>query len=165
MKRVYLVGFMGSGKSTVGRLVADRLGWEFVDLDETIEADVGRSVQEIFSESGERRFREIESDALRRVQEGSPCVVACGGGTYVDSKNRDFIDQSGIAVYLEASLEIIMERVDVDGTRPLFSTPERTAELYQERLHTYRMAGIEIVTDHLTPEQIADGVIRAVRES
>lgn len=165
MDLVYLVGFMGSGKSTVGRLVAERLDWEFVDLDEKIEAHDGRSIQQIFSESGEEQFREIESELLHRFSESFPCVVALGGGTYVDPKNRRLIDQSGRAVYLKTSLETILERVKVDHTRPLFSTIERTAKLYRERLPSYQKAQMQIVTDGLNPDQIAERIIRAVRES
>jgi shikimate kinase len=161
---VYLLGFMGSGKSTVGRLVAERLVCEFVDLDAAIEAQEGRSVEQIFTEAGEARFREIETALLGQVSDLPPCVVALGGGAWVDPRNQRIVDQTGIAVHLEAGLETILERVPADGTRPLFSTPERVAALYRERLPSYRLAKVGIVTDDLLPDQVADRVVHMLEQ-
>ena len=163
MERVYLVGFMGSGKSTTGSRVAERLGLPFVDLDDLIEKQDGRKIQEIFRESGEIRFREIESEVLGRVSRTSPRVVALGGGTYTDPANRAVVDGTGVAVYLDTAFRTILERVPVDGTRPLFSSRERIRELYEERLPSYRMAPVRVTTDGLEPDEIAGRVVLALQ--
>ena len=161
MERVYLVGFMGSGKSTVGCRIAELLGLPFVDLDDLIEKEDGRKIHDIFRASGELRFREIESEVLGRVSRTSPRVVALGGGTYADPKNRAIVDGTGVAVYLETAFRTILERVPLDGTRPLFSSRERIRELYDERLASYGMAPVRIATDGLEPNEIAGRVVIA----
>ena len=163
MARVYLVGFMGSGKSTVGSRVAQRLGLPFVDLDDLIEKQDGRKIQDIFRESGEIRFREIESEILGRVSRTSPRVVALGGGTYADPANRAIVDGTGVAVYLETTFETILERVPSDDMRPLFSSRERIRELYDERLASYRMAPVRVTTDGFEPNEIAGRVVLALQ--
>lgn len=165
MERVYLVGFMGSGKSTVGALLAARLGLDFVDLDEAIEQADGRSVAEIFKESGEVRFREIESSILRRVSGRVPKVVALGGGAYADPQNREFISRRGIAVYLETDLSTILERIEIDASRPLFGSPNQVRALYDERLPSYRMAPVRVRTDGLDPDGVVERVVGALQSS
>lgn len=162
---MYLVGFMGSGKSTIGSGVAKRLNVQFVDLDDLIEKQDGRNVRDIFRESGEPHFREIESEVLGRVSRTSPRVVALGGGTYVDPGNRAVIDRTGVAVYLETTFETIIERVPLDGTRPLFSSREQVRELYDERLPFYRMAPVRVPTDGLEPDEIVGRVVDALNAS
>lgn len=159
-ERIYLVGFMGAGKSTVGRLIAARLGWSFVDLDGEIERAEGRSVPEIFRDDGEAYFREVESVELDRVSRRAHCVIALGGGTYVDQENRDRVEATGLSVYLDAPLELIRERIDTDGSRPLYSSARDVAELYRRRRPSYRMAAATIDTRGLRPQAIADRVIR-----
>jgi shikimate kinase len=165
MECVYLVGFMGSGKSTVGRLVAERLELKFVDLDERIEEHEGQTVQEIFRDSGEQRFREIEAEALRRVSTGSRKVVAVGGGTYANPENRNLIGRTGTAVYLEAALETILKRVEADGSRPLFSNLQQVRTLYEERLPSYQMAPVRIAIEGLGPDEVAELVVGSLERS
>lgn len=162
MKHVYLVGFMGSGKSTVGRLVAERLGLECVDLDVRIEQYDGRRIGEIFRESGEPGFRNIESAVLRRVAAAARQVVALGGGTYCSAANRDIVDRTGIAVYLETALDTILDRVRLDGARPLFTSRDQVATLLATRLPSYEKAPVRIRTDGLEPVRIADLVISRI---
>lgn len=161
-ERIYLIGFMGAGKTTVGRLVAERLGWTFVDLDDAIERAEGRSVADIFRTAGETDFRGVESRQLREVSRNSRCVVALGGGTYVDAQNRACVEENGLSVYLEASLQTIQGRIDDDGSRPLFAGDVGTQDLYHQREPLYRMAAVTINTDNLCAREIADRVIHAI---
>jgi shikimate kinase len=165
MNRVYLVGFMGAGKSTVGRSLADRLGWQFVDLDESIVKRWGAPISRIFEQFGEKRFREMESEVLRDLPAAVRTVVALGGGTYASAENREWIDRTGVAVYLKVTLETVMARVHIDGNRPLFTSSEVIAGLYRERLPSYERAGVVVPTDGRTPDEIAAELVRALGNS
>ncbi len=159
-ERIYLIGFMGAGKTTVGRVLARQLGWFFVDLDDEIERAEGRSVADVFRESGQPYFRELESRLLRKVSRSATRVVALGGGVYADPDNRAYVEAKGLSVYLETALESIQARVDDDGGRPLFSGSSQVAELYQERLPSYRMAAVTVNTDGSNPEDVASRILR-----
>jgi shikimate kinase len=156
---IYLVGFMGSGKSTVGRRLAEILGRDFLDLDTLIEQREGRAVREIFEQSGEAGFREIEASVLGEVVQRRPAVVALGGGAWLSARNRDLIGENGVSVHLDTSLEAIRQRVVSDGTRPLFSDPERVAALYTERLPFYQMASVTVRTGDSTADDIAKQIL------
>jgi shikimate kinase len=159
-ERIYLVGFMGAGKTTVGRLVAAGLGWSFVDLDEEIERSEGKPVSEIFRDSGEPYFRKIERIQLGEVAQRTHCVIALGGGTYADGWNRDLVEKTGHSVYLDTPLELIEDRIVRDGLRPLFSKGVDIAALYTQRQPSYRMAATTVDTRGLSPQEIADRVIQ-----
>ena len=161
-ERIYLIGFMGAGKTTVGELLAEKLGWSFVDLDDEIERVEGKSVPDIFRDAGEPHFRRIESEQLRAVSGSVGRVVALGGGAYADPENRSYVEGTGVSVYLEAKLESIEDRIEDDGVRPLFSDSNGIAELYQRRLPSYRMAAVRVETDDLAPTDIADDILRIV---
>ena len=103
--RIFLVGFMGSGKSTVGPLVAAKLGWDFIDLDRQIEREQGRPIREIFEHQGEPEFRRIEMNHLRSLKDRAACVVALGGGTFVQEANRPIVTELGVSVFLDCRLE------------------------------------------------------------
>ncbi len=160
VNRIYLVGFMGAGKTTVGRLVAELMNWSFLDLDDEIERCEGRSITDIFSQSGEVHFRELEQRCLRSISGPRELVVALGGGTYEDASNREFIEARGLSVYLEASLEDVYQRIEGDGSRPLFSSRQRVSELYNQRLTSYNMARVRIETSHVDPAIIAQNIVR-----
>lgn len=162
---IYLVGFMGSGKTTVGRLVASRLGWSFVDLDREVTRHEGCSIAEIFESRGEEYFRRVESERLRAVSTRTRQIVALGGGTYVDEENRKCVEASGLSIFLDAPLKDILARVDDDGERPLFRDKEGLGRLYQERWLSYRMAAVSLHTEDLDPEAIADRILDLVRAS
>ena len=118
--RVYLAGFMGSGKSTVGPPAAEKLGLAFVDLDDVIEARAGQSIPKIFAEGGEAAFRQLEAEALRATAERDGVMVALGGGTVVDDANRAFAASHGLLIYLEVSADTIIDRVASEAAhRPL----------------------------------------------
>ena len=149
VRAVFLVGFMASGKSSVGQELARRLDWDFVDLDTRIESREGRTVAEIFRERGEPGFRLAETDALRDLlAESSPHnrVVALGGGAFVQEKNRELLRQWP-TVFLEAPAAELWQRSLTDGVeRPLRGNPEQFAQLYAERLPFYRQASVVVET-------------------
>jgi shikimate kinase len=162
MHRIYLVGFMGAGKSTVGRELSLKLQCPFVDLDAEIEKAEGIPVREIFARFGEARFRQVEREHLKRISEASMAVVALGGGAYVDPENRRLVDNSGVAVWLDASFSAIRDRVRPDGTRPLLADLEQARRLYSERLPSYKLARLHVLTDNRLPDAIAQEIVERV---
>ena len=162
VQRIYLVGFMGVGKSTVGRELSLKLHLPFFDLDAEIEKAEKLSVRDIFSRFGEPRFRQLEREHLTRLSTTSRAVISLGGGTYIDPENRRVVDDTGVSVWLEASFPSINERVRPDGTRPLLADPEQAKRLYSERLPSYKLARIHVLTDNLLPDAIAEKIIQRV---
>jgi len=148
---IYLVGFMGSGKTTIGRLLAQRLGWSFADLDEEIEAAELSAISAIFAERGEPEFRRIEAEMLRQhvhsIERGQPAVIAMGGGAFAQRENRELALQHGIVFWLDCPFETVQRRVAPTSHRPLARDPERFAALYQERREIYVQADVRIVID------------------
>lgn len=147
--RVYLTGFMGSGKSSVGRHLARRLGSRFLDLDEEIERRAGLTVREIFERHGEPEFRRLESEALRATSEypgGEDVVVATGGGTVTFEANARWIARHGVAVWLNPAFATIVARIGGLGKqdRPLFRDEVQALALYRERLPAYRKADLTV---------------------
>lgn len=173
--RVYLNGFMGSGKSTVGPKVAARLGVPFLDLDRLIRAHDGRPIPDIFAEEGEDRFRELEEKALRSTAETTDLVVALGGGALVDDDNREFAKENGHVVYMSVGPETILERVgDEADQRPLLQddggTPlpksdmqDRIQELLDERKDAYTDADVTVDAT-ADVEAVVDAITAVVRE-
>jgi shikimate kinase len=145
---LYLVGFMGSGKTTIGRTLAEELGWSFLDIDMEIERLQGKSITQIFAEDGEQRFRDLESATLARtvsrVQAGNPCVVAAGGGAFAQQHNWDIVENNGVTVWLDCDLETIQLRLGPpDGTRPLYSDGS-LREMYENRRPLYARSDFHI---------------------
>lgn len=145
---IYLVGFMGSGKTTVGSALADEMGWEFFDLDDDIEAAAGRRISEIFDQSGEAEFRRQERAALemrmRAAQHGQPMVVALGGGAFAHPGNAELIRDNGISIWLDAPFELVEARVASQTHRPLARDPEKFAALFAERRKAYARADFRV---------------------
>jgi shikimate kinase len=145
---IYLVGFMGSGKSTVGRTLAHRLGWSFFDIDSEIERAENKSIAEIFASLGEPEFRRIETEMIRRhvrwIERGKPAVVALGGGAFIEARNRDLLENNGVTVWLDCPFETVERRVAKESHRPLARDAAQFAALYQARLESYRLADIRV---------------------
>lgn len=156
--RIYLTGFMGSGKTTVGRRLATRLGAPFVDLDQEIERRAGMTVRQIFERQGEPAFRQMEAEALRGTLELPDVVVAMGGGTMVFEGNFRLIRASGLSVWLNPPFATIAARIGGLGKadRPLFKDEVQALALYRERLPAYRRADLTVdVAPEEGPEEIA----------
>ena len=113
---IYLIGMMGSGKSTVGKILAEKMELLFIDLDSEIEKTGGKSVSEIFNQDGEDHFRKLESEELKQYSES---VVACGGGIILDEENRQYINENGVAVLLTASMDELFKRLSDSNNRPI----------------------------------------------
>jgi shikimate kinase len=168
VSRIYLIGFMGAGKSTIGRRLAMKLGWKFIDLDEEIERTEGRPIADIFRGHGETHFRQLESLALNRVSISTSTeksIIALGGGAFVDPENRAIADNSGLTVWLKVSFAKAVDRVKIDGTRPKFTSTEQAEWLYRIREPHYALAKVHIPTDDGTPETIVDEIIGVLRKS
>ena len=164
--RLVLVGMMGAGKSTVGAVVADRLGMEFVDLDRWIERDAKMSVAEIFALEGEDGFRRREVTALREVLASvQPSVIAAGGGIVTSQEARSLLGTVDEVVLLEVSAEVAAQRLAGNGTRPLLHDDARAtlAQLKEARDLAYReVATHQVGVDGLTPGETADAVLEIV---
>ncbi len=165
MSRVLLAGFMGAGKSTVGRMVAERLALPFIDLDDRVEQQVGASIPQIFETEGEPVFRELESEALEQIAEEDDVVVACGGGVVLSDENRQLMRDLGCVVYLAVTPEEVLARVGGADSRPLLAGKggEVAARLIDARRALYEsVADITIDTVDTSPEDIAAQVLEAL---
>jgi shikimate kinase len=149
---IFLVGFMGAGKTTVGRTLADHLGYDFFDLDELIQAKAGKSVQAIFAELGEAEFRRLEHEAIRACSNRSRAVIALGGGAYVCDENRRLLRSIGRTVWLDCPIDVCLERVSGDQSRPLLGGEGEMRELLEERRPAYAQADYVVETGELSAE-------------
>ena len=156
---------MDAGKSTVGRRLAKKLGWNFIDLDEEIERRERQPISEIFRKNGEPHFRTLERLCLRDVCSSSKAVIALGGGTFIDPENRDLAEKTGLTVWLKVPFAKLVDRVKIDGTRPKFPDQEQAESLYRTREPFYALAKVHVSTDDSTPETTVDEIIGVVRNS
>ncbi len=161
---IYLAGFMGSGKTVIGRLLAGRLGWNFVDLDAEIEAEQKTSIAEIFETRGEEYFRQLETEAIRKqmriVRTGTPMVIALGGGALVRPENFELLEDNGVTVWLDCPLEAARQRVANCTNRPLAREPKRFEDLYHARRSSYARADFRIEITGDDPEAAAEAICR-----
>ena len=142
--KLYLVGFMGAGKTTVAAALGRRLGWRTEDVDERIEARARRSVSAIFVQEGEGYFRQVERDVLRELLPERNVIVATGGGTFVDPDNRALMLSDGAVAWLDLPLSRVIERIPPDGRRPLAADPIQMEQLYLRRRLAYTDAHVRI---------------------
>jgi shikimate kinase len=157
---------MGSGKSTVGPLIANRLGWRFLDVDDVIEAEAGMAIAEIFAQHGESSFRDREHQTIARLASGQNIVLALGGGAIERQETRDLLlnTPGTLLIHLEVELQTTLARCrGTEGTRPVLADEANLASRYQRRLPLYRTAHLSIRADSLTPDQVADAVLHAAR--
>ncbi|MGH9077833.1 MAG: shikimate kinase [Acidimicrobiales bacterium] len=164
--RVLLVGMMGAGKSTVGRIVAGRLGWDYLDSDDEIVRSTGSSVPEIFAARGEAAFRAEEARVLAEATgSAGPAVVSVAGGAVLDPANRRRIGAAGLVVWLRAGPAVLSERVGDGSGRPLLGAQPHEAleRLYDARRPLYEaLAEVTLDVDGLTPDEVAEAVLAAV---
>ena|SRR5205814_59546 len=164
IRRIVLTGFMGSGKSTVGPLVASRLGWRFVDADDVIVAETGMPITEFFARRGEAEFREQERATIARLAGEDALVMALGGGAIETSATREHLLSSPgtLLVHLDVTLETTMARCGgTEHTRPVLADQTNLRARYERRLPLYRAAHVSIASDALTPEQVAEAIVQA----
>ncbi len=166
---VFLVGFMGAGKTSVGQAIAARLGWRFVDLDDLIRQRDPRPISQIFDESGEARFRRLETETLRAfLAPGADLdrvVVALGGGAFVQEENAAVVQATGApVVFLDAGVEELRRRcADAGEARPLYRDANRFRQLYEQRRGRYMAAELRVDTESKDVEQVAAEVIARLR--
>lgn len=161
-RRIVLVGFMASGKSTLGRRLARRLSWGFRDLDAWIEARAGCSIPEIFDSRGEPAFRELERHAAEALAELTEHVVAAGGGAFAQPATRAALRSGAVTVWLRCSLDTVLKRVGNGSRRPLARNRETIEKLFAEREPSYRLAELVVDTDNESPEELTEHLIRKV---
>lgn len=162
---VYLVGMPGSGKSTVGRELAGRLGVPFVDLDVEIEASTGRRITEIFAADGEETFRALEAKALVEASRHDPAVVACGGGVVLETANRITLRNTGVCVFLDVPIEVLRGRVPPASDRPLIRREGDLDELLRAREPLYREFAAHVVDGSGEPGGVAEAIVEELRWS
>jgi shikimate kinase len=166
VRRVVLTGFMGSGKSTVGPLVAAHLGWRFVDADDVIVAAIGMPISEYFAQYGEAPFREIERDTIARLADEDGLVLALGGGAIENEGTRELLlgAPGTLLVHLEVALETTLARCgEGDATRPVLADRANLEARYGRRLPLYRMAHLTIRADELSPDEVADAIVAGMK--
>lgn len=180
MKTIVLTGMMGSGKTTVGRLLAQKLSVKFIDVDLVVEKKYNKSISEIFAQFGEEYFRKIESETIKeilnktlvqweRVGEGeiqNPSgitgIISLGGGAFEDVNTRDFLLKNSVVIYLKTSPEKILERLKNDTSRPLLCgnmNLEKINELIQKREKNYNKAAYTVITDEISQQQAAEKIL------
>ena len=163
MNNIYLVGFMGTGKTSVGCLLAKKKKWHFIDLDEHIELKQQRRIADIFANDGEPYFRKIEKKALKEVASQKGFVVACGGGIVLDKHNIKLMKKSGILVCLSASAKEILKRVSANTNRPLLNVanPRKRIELLLKMRAPYYMQADKIIdTSRLSIKEVVEKIAK-----
>ena len=157
--KIYLVGFMAAGKTTVARALAARLDWRAEDIDELIEARERRPVADIFARHGEAYFRAAEREILRLLLPLRHTVVATGGGTFVDVENRSAINLDGVSVWLDVPFEELVARIPNDGSRPLAAGREQMQRLFAQRSAAYATAHLRVDAGDQHAEEVADRIL------
>jgi len=161
--KIYLVGFMAAGKSTVARGLAARLGWRAEDVDELIEARERRTIAEIFTRQGEAYFRGVEREILRLLLPLRHVVVATGGGTFMDPENRSAMNLDGLSVWLDVPFDRLLARLPADGRRPLAADRVQMERLFAIRQTGYAHAHLRIEAGTDAPEEIAERILERIR--
>jgi shikimate kinase len=158
LNNIYLIGFMGAGKTSVGRILAKSLKMGFVDIDDRIEKELGMTISQIFSKWGEDYFRDAEAKMLRTISGNKEQVIATGGGIVLRDENWDTMRENGVTVYLKASAEVLWNRIKHNTTRPLLQVEDpskKAVEILSRRIPLYERADLVIDTENLTPHEVA----------
>lgn len=161
---IYLVGFMGSGKTSVGRDLAWELGWNFTDVDAEIESQQGVTIASIFESKGEAEFRKIELEAIRvhvkLVERGKPSVIALGGGAFVQQATYELLENNGVTIWLDCPFEIVRDRVGGDPRRPLARDVQQLEKLYEDRRPAYAKADYRIEVSGHDPSVVVASILK-----
>lgn len=166
MRNIVLVGFMGTGKTAVGKLLAQKLKREFLETDDAIEKKEGISIAEIFEKKGEPYFRKIEKEVVKEVSQKEGLVISAGGGAIIDEGNFKNLKKNGIIVCLEASPDVILKRTKGNTCRPLLNVSDpkkKVEELLEKRAPFYKKADHHINTDNLAIEEVVEKIMKLAR--
>ena len=169
MKNIVLIGFMGTGKTSTGKVLAQRLGKAFIDMDSRIEEEQGQTIPQMFETKGEAYFRQCEKEMVKKVAARANAVISTGGGTIKDAENVALLKQSGLLVCLTAQPEVILERTERKGERPVLDGVDQgdrlsaIENLLAEREQFYRQADFAIDTTELSPLQVVERIIHTLK--
>lgn len=167
MKNVVLIGFMGTGKTSIGRLLASRLKRPFIDTDKKIERECGMSIPEMFQKYGETFFRTQESDIIAKVSRYTNTVISTGGGVVLASENINRLKANGVLIALTASPQVILERTRRRNNRPLINHPEREkiiTKMLSERAPLYGVSDFTVDTTSYTPHEVVEIIVTFLRK-
>ncbi len=162
--KIYLVGFMASGKSTVARHLAQRLRWRHEDIDDLIEARERHTITDIFAKRGEPYFRAVERDTLKLLLPMRQVVVATGGGTFADPDNRAAMLMDGPVIWIDLPLAELIPRIPLDGRRPLAADRPALERLYAARVDMYRLAHLRVNASRVSPGVVAERILDALMQ-
>jgi shikimate kinase len=162
--KIFLVGFMAAGKTTVARALATRLGWQAEDVDELIEARDRRTVADIFARQGEPYFRALEREILQLLLPLRHIVVATGGGTFVDPENRAAMMRDGLSVWLDVPFQEVLARLPVDGRRPLAADKAQMERLFAMRQLAYAQAHLRVDASGMHAEAVVERIIDGITQ-
>ena len=162
--KIYLVGFMASGKSTIARALAARLRWQAEDVDDLIERRERRTIADIFQKQGEPYFRAVEREILGLLQPLRHVVVATGGGTFSDPESRALINMDGVSVWIDVPLADLIPRIPLDGRRPLAANRAELERLYLARVDTYRLAHVRINAARVPVAVTVDRILETIHQ-
>ena len=157
--KIYVVGFMGAGKSTLAQALGVRLGWRVEDIDTLVERREGLTVAEIFARRGEPHFRAVEQAVLTDLLPTRHVVIATGGGTYADGNNRSLINQDGISIWLDVSWRAVVERLPIDGSRPLAADRSVMERLFDARQPSYWHAHVRLDAERASTDALVEQVL------
>lgn len=165
---IFLCGMMGSGKSTVGKILAEKMDIPFIDVDEEIEKSSKMKISDIFAEKGEKSFRKIEKEHIIKAADSNEGIVALGGGALQNQKIIDYLKLKGLLIFLDASLSVLLNRVKNDNTRPILQntdgseTADRLKKLLKERGDFYRQSQITVDAGSKPPDAVADTILKKI---
>jgi shikimate kinase len=162
--KIYLVGFMAAGKTTVARALAARLGWRVEDVDALVEARERRTIADIFARQGEPHFRAVEREILKLLLPLRHVVVATGGGSFMDPENRAAMNMDGVSIWLDVRFDEIVARLPADGRRPLAADRAQLERLFAMRQVGYANAHVRIDAADAPAEEVAERILDALRE-
>lgn len=170
IRRIVLTGFMGAGKSTIGPLLAQRLNWEFADVDSAIELRAGKKVAQIFAQDGEAAFRAVEAETIRNFCRREDLVLALGGGAIETESTRDLLAglEATCVAFLDAPLDVLIARCLAQKNaeeRPVLADREKLVLRFHRRLAHYRNADITVATSELSPTEVVDRILNKMREA
>ena len=157
--KIYLVGFMAAGKTTLAQALARRLGWRADDVDALVEARERRTVADIFAREGEPYFRAVERQVIWSLLPQRHAVVATGGGTFIDAENRAAINADGVSVWIDVPFDVLLTRIPADGRRPLANDRVQMAMLYESRRLAYQQAQLRLDASRAHTEELVEQLI------